>query len=496
MLTSINTPRSPNATGVAEGRTELLRRMRRPQRHRLLHGYPLAAAMPRVAEDRPREAILPEFDPGRGLLVGVLPHPFCNPAVAGCGFCTFPHEAFAARKAATVIEHVVREIEQTLRARPSLAGRPIAGLYFGGATANLSPPGPFRELCRALAGAFDVSDAEVTLEGVPSAFLNRRSLLVDILREEFPARHIRLSMGIQSFDPGRLSQMGRLGFGDAGTFREVVHLGHERGFTVSGDLLFNLPAQSRNAMMDDIHHAVDIGLDHLGLYHLVMFEGLGTAWSRDPALVASLPSNEDAAENWLQLRGQLLGLGFDQTSLTNFERREFRGRDRRFVYEEFGFRPSHFDMLGFGPSGISYAGHGSTAVKAINPDGADAFVNAVGRGGPAWDRAFAYTPGDLRIFHLTRRLAALRIERRAYQDDFGTDPIADFPREFDALKRERLVEVTDDTIRPTALGMFYADSIAGLLAWRRLEHRAIDRPGPGNSRGEVVMGNDNGPEHM
>ncbi len=107
-----------------------------------------------------------------------------------------------------MIDHVVREIELTLRARPDLAGRRIAGLYFGGGTANLSPPEPFRKLCRALARAFDLSAAEVTLEGVPAAFLNRTPLLVDILREELPARHFRLSMGIQTFDEARLETDG------------------------------------------------------------------------------------------------------------------------------------------------------------------------------------------------------------------------------------------------------------------------------------------------
>ena len=121
----------PNATGSC-----MAIRWRRPYR-----------ALPEISA---RDAILPDFDPHRGLLVGVLPHPFCNPKVAGCGFCTFPHEAFTSRKAAVVIDHVVREIEQTLRARPGLAGRPIDGLYFGGGTANLSPPEPFRKLCRAL----------------------------------------------------------------------------------------------------------------------------------------------------------------------------------------------------------------------------------------------------------------------------------------------------------------------------------------------------------
>jgi coproporphyrinogen III oxidase-like Fe-S oxidoreductase len=384
----------------------------------------------------------------------------------------------------------VREIEQTLRVRPGLAGRSIDGLYFGGGTANLSPPEPFRRLCRALAGAFDLSKAEVTLEGVPAAFVDRRPRLVDILREELPARHFRLSMGIQTFDQERLRQMGRLGFGDAGTFREVVELGHALGFTVSGDLLFNLPGQSLDAMKDDVRRAVEIGLDHLGLYHLVMFAGLGTAWSRDPALVASLPTNDEAAANWLELRGLLHDLGFHQTTLTNFERDEFRGHDRRFVYEELSFRPDRSDMIGFGPTGISFADPGRAAVKVINPDGASAYVAAVERGRPTWDRAFVYGPRDLRIFHLTRRLAALRIDRRDYRASFESDPLDDFPREFAALGRARLVHVTDEAIEPTGLGMFYADSIAGLLAWQRLREPRGDRPD------DLVGGDDNRRGHM
>ena len=487
MLTTIDTPRSPHTS--AEG-IELRRRMQRPQRHRLLHGYPLAAALPRISEDQHRDTILPDFDLRRGLLVGVLPHPFCNPKVAGCGFCTFPHEAFTSRKATVVIEHAVREIEQTLRTRPGLAGRPIAGLYFGGGTANLSPAEPFRTLCRALARAFDLSNAEVTLEGVPAAFLNRTPLLVDVLREELPARHFRLSMGIQTFDQDRLRQMGRLGFGDAGTFREVVRLGHARGFTVSGDLLFNLPTQSLDAMREDVRRAIDIGLDHLGLYHLVMFPGLGTPWSRDPALVGSLPTNVEAADNWLELRGLLHDLGFDQTTLTNFERREFRGHDRRFVYEELSFRPDRYDMIGFGPTGISFADSGRAAVKVINPDGASEYVTAVGRGRPTWDRAFVYRDQDLRVLHLTRRLAALRIERLDYQAFFGSDPVDDFPREFEVLEQEGLVHVTDESIEPTGSGMFYADSIVALLSWKLLQaHR-------NGQKVDIVRGNDNGYGHM
>jgi oxygen-independent coproporphyrinogen-3 oxidase len=476
---------------------ELRRRMQKPQRHRLLHGYPLAAAMPCIAEDQDRGAILPRFDRDRGLLVGVLPHSFCNPAVAGCGFCTFPHEAFTSRKAAAAIDAVVVEIEQTIQARPGLARRPIAGLYFGGGTANLSPPEPFRRLCQTLARAFDISAAEVTLEGIPSAFLNRRPRLVDIVREELPARHFRLSMGIQTFDRDRLKQMGRLGFGGAETFRDVVRLGHERGMTVSGDLLFNLPGQSLEEMKDDVRRAVEIGLDHLGLYHLVLFEGLGTVWSRDRGMVGALPTNAEAARNWLALRDLLEGLGFVQTTLTNFERREYQGDPRRFVYEEMSFRPDRFDMIGFGPSGISFAHYGQTAAKVVNPAGAAEYVAAVKTGRPAWDRAFVYTPRDLRVLHLTRRLAALEIRRDAYRAFFGSDPIDDFRPEFEAIEQEGLMSVTDDAIEPTGLGMFHADSIAALLAWKQ-HARASRDPRTALKEGKVsrARGNDNGFGHM
>src|SRR5205085_10704841 len=120
-----------------------------------------------------------------------------------------------------------------------------------------------------------------------------------------PARHFRVSMGIQTFDEGRLGQMGRLAFGTAETFRAVVEEAHARAFPASADLLFNLPHQTLAAMERDVDAAVGLGLDHLGLYHLVLFRGLGTEWSRDESKLAGLPSNEEAAEKWLALRERL-----------------------------------------------------------------------------------------------------------------------------------------------------------------------------------------------
>ena len=82
------------------------------------------------------------LDHSRPLIIGVLPHTFCTPKVRGCGFCTFPHETFVRELLRDVVEHIVQEIAQMVRVADEspLQGRRVDGVYFGGGTANLTPP--------------------------------------------------------------------------------------------------------------------------------------------------------------------------------------------------------------------------------------------------------------------------------------------------------------------------------------------------------------------
>jgi oxygen-independent coproporphyrinogen-3 oxidase len=108
---------------------------------------------------------------------------------------------------------------------------------------------------------------------------------------------------------------------------------------------------------------------------------------------------------------------------------------------------------------------------------------------------FVYTPHDLRIFYLIRRLAALRISRSDYRVTFRSDPLDDFRPEFEAIEREWLITVTDAAIDATPLGMFYADSIAALLAWKQHARRHRDHR-PELAERSRTRGNDNGSGHM
>lgn len=471
-----STQRTSSPDHVAT-RQELARRMNGPQRHRLLQGYPMVPLM-RPVTDPDRVEAWP-IDRSRPLIVGVLPHPFCNPSVSGCGFCTFPHEQYRGRDARAVTDRVVLEVEARAGRIEGLANRSVEALYFGGGTANLTAPDRFEALCRALARVFRLEGAEVTLEGVPVQFLARRAALLRILSEVLPGRHRRLSMGVQTFDPGQLQAMGRDRFGGRTRIGEVVEQAHALGMTVSGDFLVNLPGQSRDAMLDDVRSAIWLGFDQICVYHLVLYEGLGTAWSEDPDLLASLPAAEEALANWRAVRAFLLEQGYVQTTLTNFERAEVHATPQRFEYERCSFTPERFDGVGFGPSAISCftEASGQRALKVINASGSRSYVGGIDRDGEAYALQFQYTPTDLKLLHLTRKLPLLEVNRLDYRQAFGSDLLDDFAEAFEALAAEGLVEIEAATVRLTPRGMFHADSVAGLLAWPRA--RALRQGGVG-----------------
>jgi oxygen-independent coproporphyrinogen-3 oxidase len=283
--------------------------------------------------------------------------------------------------------------------------------------------------------------------------------------------------------------MGRLAFGRPSIFASVVEAAHRRGMGASGDLLFNLPAQKLADMRDDVKQAVEIGLDQICLYHLVMFRGLGTVWSRDETLLSTLPGNEEAADNWLSLRQYLIDNGFQQTSLTNFERIDLADA-RRYRYEPISYQSSRCQVLGFGPAGISYSpSYGECyALKTMNPESSAEYQQSVHSRGITWNRYFQYHRRDLELLHFTRSLAALHIDKATFSQTFGKSAWKRYSEKFDLLVAEGLLNESRQAYSLTPRGMFFSDSISALLAEGRWQDRS-DLPRAGSR-------NDNSYGHM
>lgn len=403
----------------------------------------------------------------RPVIVGLLPHPFCNPTVRGCGFCTFPHQKFDRPQSDEIVRAVATELQTRTAALPWLRDAKVSAVYIGGGTANLVEPERMQTLYDALGTTFDLTDAEVSLEGAPRYFTTWDAEHLDRLAE-LDVGHRRISMGVQTFDAAWIDAMGRQAIGAPEHVEAAVEAAQDRGLTTSCDLLYNLPGQPREAMLADVERAAELGFDQICVYHLVLYHGLGTVWSQDDEMVDAVPSMPAAADNWLAVRERLHELGYRQSTLTNFEREDLPDA-KRFRYERLSFQPDDVDGIGFGPAGITTFASSATPWKTLNASDATAYLAAVHARGEAVASAFEYAFEDRELLSLTRQIPSMSIRRDRFREQFRMDMTVRYSQELDALDRRGLVSIAHDTIHLTPRGMFYADSVAGLLAWRRTE---------------------------
>jgi oxygen-independent coproporphyrinogen-3 oxidase len=399
-----------------------------------------------------------EVDGTRDLIVGVIPHTQCIPRTEGCGFCTFPHDAANIHTRRNMIARVIDDINTVTRDGP-LQGRTVSAIYLGGGTANLSSTEEIARLVQALARNLRLADAELTLEGTPQLFEEWFSSHLKNLAKQ-PVGTRRISMGIQTFDDVFLRRMGREKFGDASTVRKLVKKCRELDLTTSGDFLFNLPGQTAAQMDHDVDTAVAAGLDQICLYNLVLYEGLGTPWSKDPTLVAQMPENDEACAHWLRLRERLLAAGYLQTTLTNFERKDVARGPRRFRYEDASFTAERTDGVGFGPMSLT------TFVNWQQRRGLK-LLRRKHTGGPPWsgvDLMYRYDESGLKALWLTRGLARTRLDGAVYQRLFSVRLVDDLQAPVQACVDLGLITVVGDNVELTPVGMFYADAVVSTLA--------------------------------
>jgi oxygen-independent coproporphyrinogen-3 oxidase len=398
-----------------------------------------------------------DVDASRDLIVGVIPHTQCVPRVEGCGFCTFPHDPARPPARAQMVKAVIEDIRHVVRSR--LRGRSVRAIYLGGGTANLSSTEEIAALVSALAEDLRLGEAELTLEGTPQLFAHWFSSHLKNLAKQ-PVGTRRISMGIQTFDDGFLRLMGREKFGDEGTVRKLVKKCRELEMATSGDLLFNLPGQTSAQMDRDVDTAIAAGLDQICLYNLVLYQGLGTPWSKDESLVAQMRENDDACAQWLRLRERVLAAGYVQTTLTNFEREDVHQGPRRFRYEDASFSAERTDGIGFGPMSLT------TFVNLQERRGLK-LLRRKDLSGTPWSRGdlmFRYDADSLKQLQMTRGLAKTRLDGAAYAAMHGSCVVDDVAAPLTACVDAGLVVVDGDDLVLTPVGMFYADAVVSTLA--------------------------------
>ncbi len=194
--------------------------------------------------------------------------------------------------------------------------RPLLSIFLGGGTPSLFRPDEISRLLDASRSHFALADdIEITMEANPGG------VECGELKGYRDAGVNRLSIGAQSFDPGKLATLGRVhGVEDIGlTMREATAAGFD---DVNIDLMYALPGQDVAGALADIEAAASLRPTHLSWYQLTM-EPNTVFYARPPR---DLPDEDLAFAIQQAGESRLAELGFERYEVSAYARNRRRCR--------------------------------------------------------------------------------------------------------------------------------------------------------------------------
>jgi len=263
--------------------------------------------------------------------------PWC---VRKCPYCDFnSHEAREGIPEDAYITALIADLEQDL---PYIWGRTIETVFIGGGTPSLFSPEGIDHLLGDVRARLQLKpDAEITLEANPGTVDQAR---FNGFRD---AGINRLSIGVQSFQPELLQNIGRIHTDNEAVI--AVEAAHHAGFdNINLDLMFGLPGQSTKQALKDLRTATALAPSHISWYELTIEPN--TWFHRHPPERAA----DDALWDIQQAGHTLLGsMGFERYETSAYARNSQQCR-HNLNYWQFG------DYLGIGAGA-----HGKISDAAI-----------------------------------------------------------------------------------------------------------------------------------
>ena len=358
-----------------------------------------------------------------------------------CPYCDFnSHEAKGEAPEASYVEALVADLELAL---PSIWSRRVFSVFIGGGTPSLFSAAAIDRLLAAIRARVPLEPgAEVTLEANPGTFE----------REKFAgyrdAGVNRLSLGIQSFDPQHLKDLGRVH--DAEEARRAADAALVIFGNVNFDLMYALPRQTVAEAEADLEVALAFSPPHLSFYHLTLEPN--TLFHRYPP---PLPDDETTAdiEDAVHSKLDAAGYGHYETSAYARPGRECR---HNLNYWKFG------DYLGIGAGAHSKLSFADRVVRQVRHKQPKQYLEQIALGAPLMedsvvkrdDIGFEFMLNALRLTEGVP--ATLFAERTGY-------PLSLVRRGLEEAEARGLLERDPSVLRPTPLGQRFLNDLQQLF---------------------------------
>lgn len=269
---------------------------------------------------------------------GIYIHiPFCKQA---CSYCDF---YFVTRD--RLIPEFVDALVQEISAVPVHDGSPFPSdplrtLYMGGGTPSRLPVAQLERIFEALHRRFDLSGlTETTVE------VNPEDVTADLLLGLRDMGVTRLSMGIQTFQPGLLEFMHRAH--TSAQARKALDAVCDAGFfSWSADVIYGCPGQTEAQLQDDLDQLLSYDPPHLSAYSLTIEPR--TRLGKQADLGRLDPADDETMVRQARLiRDALNANGIHQYEISNYARHGHEAEHNSAYW-------SHENYLGLGPAAHSF----------------------------------------------------------------------------------------------------------------------------------------------
>ncbi|RUR96865.1 radical SAM family heme chaperone HemW [Pectobacterium polaris] len=222
--------------------------------------------------------------------------PWC---VQKCPYCDFnshalkgdvPHQEY--------VDHLLADLDADL---PLASGRELHSIFIGGGTPSLLSAEAMQALLDGVRARIPLTpDAEITMEANPG------TVEADRFSGYQRAGINRISIGVQSFDPQKLTRLGRIHGPDEA--KRAAHLATALGLrSFNLDLMHGLPDQSLDEALDDLRQAIALNPPHLSWYQLTIEPN--TLFSSRPP---TLPDDDALWDIYEQGHALLSAAGYQQ----------------------------------------------------------------------------------------------------------------------------------------------------------------------------------------
>ncbi|NLL81534.1 MAG: oxygen-independent coproporphyrinogen III oxidase [Tissierellia bacterium] len=187
--------------------------------------------------------------------------PFCEKKCYYCDFTSF-------KKDSTDIDRYMSNLDkEILMYEEILADYKLSTIFIGGGTPSSITSIYIKKILERIYRVFNIEElGEVTIEANPGT-LNRQKI-----KDYKDAGINRVSLGLQSLNDNILRAIGRMH--TSKDFLESFYLLREEGFhNINVDLMLGLPGQSLVDLKNTLYRIIDLDVEHISLYSLIIEDG-------------------------------------------------------------------------------------------------------------------------------------------------------------------------------------------------------------------------------